>query len=123
MGIALFQAGQVYAMSALFGYYLRRVDARFQLEKLAGNFGAWGDETPRAASSPLPEEDYMDKQSLKGYIAAFGPEEVLRMTMIASTEAQMAMESQIAALFGDLRVLKDKLVNALGMVSSNEEAK
>ena len=27
----------------------------------------------------------------------------------------MAMESQVTALFGDLRALKDKLVNALGM--------
>jgi hypothetical protein len=119
--IALFQAGQVYAMSALFGYYLRRVDARYQLEKLAGNFGAWGEEAPEEQKNPFAE-DKEGADSLKGYISSFGPEEVQRMTTIASVEAQMAMESQVNALFGDLRVLKEKLVNALGMVSSNEEA-
>jgi len=119
--IALFQAGQVYAMSSLFGYYLRRVDARFQLEKLAGNFGAWGDETPADAENPFAADENSAK-SLKDYISNFGPQEVQRMTMIASVEAQMAMESQVTALFGDLRVLKEKLVNALGVVSSNEEA-
>jgi len=120
--IALFQAGQVYAMSSLFGYYLRRVDARYQLEKLAGNFGAWGDETPSdAAEDPFAGDDGA-AQSLKDYIAGFGPEEVQRMTTIASVEAQKAMESQVIALFGDLRVLKEKLVEALGVVSSNEEA-
>merc|ERR1740129_1270449 len=42
--------------------------------------------------------------------------------MIASVEAQMSMETQVTALFGDLRVLKEKLVNSLGVVTSNEEA-
>lgn len=119
--IALFQVGQVYAMSSLFGYYLRRADARFQLEKLAGNFGAWGDETPFEEENPFAK-DPEGAQSLKDYISTFGPEEVQRMTTIASVEAQMAMESQVTALFGDLRVLKEKLVNALGMSSSAEEA-
>lgn len=119
--IALFQAGQVYAMSSLFGYYLRRVDARFQLEKLAGTFGAWGDEAPSEVASPFAEEDQSSQQSLKDYVSTFGPEELQRMTTVASAEAHMAMESQVFALFGDLRVLKEKLVNALGPVSSNEE--
>lgn len=118
--IALFQAGQVYAMSALFGYYLRRVDARFQLEKLAGTFGAWGDETPSETESPFAQ-DQKQAQSLKDYVSNFGPEEMQRMTSIASVEAHMALESQVLALFGDLRVLKEKLVNALGPVMSNEE--
>ena len=30
------QAAQVYAASVLFGYFVRRVDARFNLEKAAG---------------------------------------------------------------------------------------
>lgn len=119
--IALFQAGQVYAMSALFGYYLRRVDARFQLEKLAGTFGAWGDEAADNDPEPFAGNDG-ELQSLKDYISKFGPQEVQSMTSVASVEAQMAMEAQVTALFGDLRVLKEKLVNALGMVSSNEEA-
>jgi len=119
--IALFQAGQVYAMSALFGYYLRRVDARFQLEKLAGTFGAWGDEAGGEDPEPFAWNDG-ELQSLKDYISKFGPQEVQSMTSVASVEAQMAMEAQVTALFGDLRMLKEKLVNSLGMVSSNEEA-
>merc|ERR550532_836016 len=35
------------------------------------------------------------------------------MTSIASVEAQMAMEAQVTALFGDLRVLKGKLEQAI----------
>lgn len=121
--IALFQAGQVYAMSAMFGYYLRRVDARFQLEKLAGNFGAWGDKTPVDVDAKNPyAQDKDAANSLKGYISSFGPGEVQRMWSITSVEAQMTMESQVTALFGDLRILKEKLVNALGAVSSPEEA-
>lgn len=119
--IALFQAGQVYAMSAMFGYYLRRVDARYQLEKLAGNFGAWGEKAPAETVNPFAE-DKAAADSLKGYINSFGPEEVQGMWAVTSVEAQMAMESQVTALFGDLRVLKDKLVSSLGMVSSPEEA-
>eukprot|EP00445_Apocalathium_hangoei_P024861 CAMPEP_0203931880 /NCGR_PEP_ID=MMETSP0359-20131031/70376_1 /ASSEMBLY_ACC=CAM_ASM_000338 /TAXON_ID=268821 /ORGANISM="Scrippsiella Hangoei, Strain SHTV-5" /LENGTH=364 /DNA_ID=CAMNT_0050861275 /DNA_START=33 /DNA_END=1127 /DNA_ORIENTATION=- len=119
--IALFQVGQVYAMSALFGYYLRRVDARYQLEKLAGNFGAWGETDAAEAPNPFAD-DKEGAQSLKEYISNFGPQEVARMTSIASAEAQMAMEHQVTALFGDLRILKEKLVNALGMVTSQEEA-
>jgi len=120
--IALYQAGQVYAMSSLFGYYLRRVDARYQLEMLAGNFQAGGDVSPSDAGKDPFEGDEGAVQSLKDYIAGFGPQEVQRMTTIASVEAQMAMESQVTALFGDLRVLKEKLVNTLGRVRSNEEA-
>eukprot|EP00435_Cladocopium_sp_Y103_P013579 s350_g3.t1 len=119
--IALFQAGQVYAMSAMFGYYLRRVDQRYQLEKLAGNFGAWGEKAPETTSNPF-SQDQGAADSLKGYIESFGADEVQSMWSVTSMEAQMAMESQVTALFGDLRALKDKLVNALGMVSSPEEA-
>eukprot|EP00931_Biecheleriopsis_adriatica_P048861 TRINITY_DN28233_c0_g1_i1.p1 TRINITY_DN28233_c0_g1~~TRINITY_DN28233_c0_g1_i1.p1 ORF type:complete len:433 (-),score=107.12 TRINITY_DN28233_c0_g1_i1:52-1320(-) len=119
--IALFQAGQVYAMSAMFGYYLRRVDARYQLEKLAGNFGAWGDKAPETTGNPF-SEDQGAADSLKAYISTFGPDEVQSMWAVTSAEAQMAMESQVTALFGDLRALKEKLVKALGMVSSPEEA-
>eukprot|EP00438_Fugacium_kawagutii_P032998 Skav236190 [mRNA] locus=scaffold3111:145746:150866:+ [translate_table: standard] len=122
--IALFQAGQVYAMSAMFGYYLRRVDQRYQLEKLAGNFGAWGE---KARICLFPDFGCI-LTAKQGYIESFGADEVQSMPWsVTSVEAQMAMESQawfilVTALFGDLRTLKDKLVTALGMVSSPEEA-
>jgi len=118
--IALFQCGQVYAMSSLFGYYVRRVDARFQLEKLAGAFGAWGDESSEPKAVKLSDETVA--QSLREYVTTFGPEELNRMRSIATVEAQMAMETQVSSLFGDLRVLKNKLLEAVGMVMSQEEA-
>merc|ERR1711874_710823 len=120
--ISLFQASQVYAMSALFGYYLRQVDARYQLEKLAGSLGAWGDDSITGSEFNPVAEDKGDVQSLKDYITTFGPKEVQRMTAIASVEARLALERQVTALFGDLRVLKEKLLSALGAVSTNEEA-
>jgi len=103
--IALFQAGQVYAMSVLFGYYVRRVDARYQLEKLLNSNLSDG-----------------DGDGLKFYVSNFGPDEMTKMTKIASAEAQLAMERQVSALFGDLRDLKEKLLEAVGMVASNQEA-
>lgn len=122
--IALFEAGQVYAMSSLFGYSLRNADQRFQLEKLAGNFGAWG--TDPSGDPDVPPNIMKDGgtpgKTLKQYIADFGPMEVQRMLSVASVEARTAMELQVSALFGDLRVLKDKFVNALGQVNSPEEA-
>jgi len=120
--IALFQAGQVYAMSAMFGYYLRRVDQRYQLEKLAGTFGAWGEEEASEEASNPFSQDPSAADSLKAYISSFGPDEVQSMWAVTSAEAQLAMEMQVTALFGDLRALKEKLVNALGMVNSPEEA-
>merc|ERR1740121_1252300 len=101
---------QVYAISAMFGYYLRQMDARYQLEKLVG--AASGD-----ASGPVEED-----RTLKEYISTFGEEEMKRMTNIASVEARMALEAQVAALFGDLRVLKEKFAAAIGPVFSEEEA-
>jgi len=125
--IALIQASQVYAMSSLFGYYLRRMDARYQLESLAGSFGAWGGGVPSASSRKsfgpiLAGQESGAENSLKDYINSFGPEQMLRMTSIASVEAQAAMERQVAALFGDLRLLKRQLRETLGTIGSPNEA-
>ena len=37
--ISKLQAAQVYAASVMFGYFLRKVDKRFQLEKAMGTLG------------------------------------------------------------------------------------
>lgn len=107
--IALFQASQVYAMSALFGYYLRRVEARFRLEKLV-------------SGTDLADDVVEEFASLKDYVSAFGPDEVQRMTSFVSVEAQLALERQVVALFGDLRLLKQGFIEALGPAGSAEEA-
>lgn len=138
--ISLFQAGQVYAMSSLFGYYLRSADARYQLEKLVGSLGAClrhdADKTSTSETSrgvhrrPAPrwmeprwaEGEAIATQSLKEYLAGFGPEAMQRITTAASAEAQVTTEVQVSALFGDLRVLKRRILEVVGEVSSREEA-
>jgi hypothetical protein len=118
--IPLFEAGQVYAMSALFGYSLRNFDKRFQLEKMAGSFGAWGEPDPGSAQTSF-QQDTNSGQSLKDYISSFGPEVLQNMISVSSIEARKAMELQVSSLFGDLGVLKEKFVTALGTVSSQQE--
>lgn len=114
--MALFQVGQVYAMSALFGYYLRRFDARFQLEKL-------GMRPDGLDAEGFSSDDSASAETLKDYISKFGPEDMARMTNVASLEAQLTMERQVSALFGDLRVLREKIVKALGVVESPDDAR
>lgn len=138
MRLALFQAGQTYAMSMLFGYYLRRMDARYQMDKLIGALGK-----PVAAPKPPPAEeepttrhrrpvpDWMDPHWTKGevrvekaladYIKGFGREELQKIRTVASAEAQAAMEAQVYALFGNLKALKLQMLGVVGRVSSNEE--
>lgn len=119
--MALCQASQVYGMSALLGYSLRNFDARFQLEKLAGTLGAWGEPYKGAGPNPFAEDDGTI-QSLSNYISSFGPEECKRLAQIASVEAQMAVELQISALFGNLHMLQNELKNAVGTVTDVQDA-
>ncbi len=42
------QAAQVYAASVMFGYFLRRVDARFQLERTLGTLPRSAEDSVRA---------------------------------------------------------------------------
>lgn len=136
--IALFQAGQVYAMSALFGYHLRGADTRYQLEKLMWSFGGGKQkrlhddrnryprkkrrEAPRWMELAWAKGEERADMSLKDYIASFGPEELQQIRSMASREAQVAMELQIAAVFGDLRKLKAKLLWAVGKPKSPADA-
>lgn len=124
----LFEAGQIYAMSCLFGYSLRNADQRLQLEKLAGNFGTWDEPVASegishlADDKPIRLKNESGTESLKKYLSTFGPEEVQRMLSISTMEARKVMELQISALFGDLRAMKEQFMNILGQVSSPEEA-
>lgn len=137
--IALFQAGQVYAMSALFGYHLRGADTRYQLEKLMWSFGGGKQKRlhddrnkyprkrrranpPRWMELAWAKGEERADMSLKDYIASFGPEELQQIRSMASREAQVAMELQIAAVFGDLRKLKAKILWAVGKPKTPADA-
>merc|ERR1712048_654300 len=102
--------GQIYAMSALFGYSLRNFDKRYQMEKMLGSFGSWGDE--EASSGKRSGEQ--DLGSLKEYIASFGPSVLQNMMSVSSVEARKSMSLQVVALFGDLESLKKKVIKAVG---------
>jgi len=122
----------------LFGYYLRRFDARYQMDKLVGALGkpVAAPQRPPAEEAPAarhrrPVPYWMDphwtkgevrvEQSLADYIKGFGREELRKIRTVASAEAQAAMEAQVYALFGNLKELKLQLFGAVGRVSTNEE--
>eukprot|EP00913_Durusdinium_trenchii_P000003 g3.t1 len=114
--IAMYQAGQVYAMSALFGYYLRRADVRYQLDKIVSLHDAGDDnddleigETRKRRRRPVPRwmelswamlgaarSESRADVSLKDYIQSFGPDELRQIRSLASAEAQATMELQIS---------------------------
>eukprot|EP00746_Dinoflagellata_sp_MGD_P090861 gnl/MRDRNA2_/MRDRNA2_35920_c0_seq2.p1 gnl/MRDRNA2_/MRDRNA2_35920_c0~~gnl/MRDRNA2_/MRDRNA2_35920_c0_seq2.p1 ORF type:complete len:459 (+),score=113.75 gnl/MRDRNA2_/MRDRNA2_35920_c0_seq2:120-1496(+) len=120
----LFEASQVYAMSCLFGYWLRNADQRFQLEKLAdqryqleklmGNSGV------QSKSSLLGGNlSSIGSKYLKDYISSFEAENFRDLKN--AMEARKAIELQVTALFGDLKVLRDEYTSVLRMVTSREE--
>ncbi|CAJ1336876.1 unnamed protein product [Effrenium voratum] len=132
--IALYQAGQVYAMSALFGYYLRRADVRYQLDKLV-SYDVQEEPDPDESGRkrhrrPVPrwmelawaQSETRGDMSLKDYIQNFGPEELRQIRSLASAEAQAVMELQVSGLFGNLRVLKSRLLEALEGAENEQEA-
>eukprot|EP00747_Dinoflagellata_sp_TGD_P190454 gnl/TRDRNA2_/TRDRNA2_52261_c0_seq1.p1 gnl/TRDRNA2_/TRDRNA2_52261_c0~~gnl/TRDRNA2_/TRDRNA2_52261_c0_seq1.p1 ORF type:complete len:476 (-),score=91.02 gnl/TRDRNA2_/TRDRNA2_52261_c0_seq1:188-1537(-) len=89
----LFELGWVYAACAKFGYSLRKMEKRFQLEKMAGSFGG----------------------SLTDYLSSFFESELQQnMVAISSNEARQSMDLHIGSLFGDHMDMKEKFVSALG---------
>ena len=96
--LPLFNIGQAYALTVQYGYVLRRADARWQLERMAG----------KALSS------------FSSYMKSFGPG-AFQDAMI-SVEAHVAAKLQVEALFGDLRDLRSALLNALQKRKANREA-
>ncbi|CAE7445395.1 unnamed protein product [Symbiodinium sp. CCMP2592] len=134
--ISLYQASQVYAMSALFGYFLRQADIRYQLDKLV-SLGS-KDVPPEASQHegrkkhrrPVPrwmelqwvQSETQSDVSLKDYIERFGPAELRQIRTVASAEARYTLEIQIGALFGNLRDLKSRLMKAIEGARNDEEA-
>jgi hypothetical protein len=120
--IARFQAGQIYGMAALFGYYIRNVGARFQLEKSFSAFGLEGT-VPSADQgvSALVGGDERAVKALKDYVSSFSADDMQRMRHFESLEAQVAFHIQLSALFGDLKSLRQNLLRTVGPVSSDEE--
>nr|GMD33991.1 UV-B-induced protein At3g17800, chloroplastic-like [Ipomoea batatas] len=126
--ISKLRVGQVYAASVMYGYFLKRVDQRFQLEKSmkalpqgldkedSGIQQVGGDssDTPLRSSSSHPEvvswpdggigsrgfDTEMKPSRLRTYVMSFDGETLQRYATIRSKEAINIIEKHTEALFG-----------------------
>lgn len=119
--ISKLRVGQVYAASIMYGYFLKRVDQRFQLEKSMKTL-PWGaeaedttikqsmpDESRPYVGTPHPEgsspssggfADRIKPCRLRTYVMSFDPETLQKYAAIRSKEAFGIIEKHTEALFG-----------------------
>lgn len=135
--ISKIKLGKLYAASIMYGYFLRRVDQRFQLERTMKTLPEGFDEDKvryeEREPSPMsrlwdpdsliripPNDDgtigesFMDggegkSYRLRSYVMYLDAETLQRYATIRSKEAISLIEKQTQALFGrpDIRVLED----------------
>ncbi|KAJ8492151.1 hypothetical protein OPV22_013872 [Ensete ventricosum] len=126
--ISKLRIGQVYAASVMYGYFLKRVDQRFQLEK-SMNTLPWGsDKEEIAIKQAMPDESRPFTESrisnpelsswsspgfsqgafgngaksslLRSYVMSFDSDTLQRYVTIRSKEAFTTIEKHTEALFG-----------------------
>ncbi|GMH35743.1 hypothetical protein BSKO_03611 [Bryopsis sp. KO-2023] len=136
------QMAQVYAASVMFGYFLRRVDKRFQL---AQSFGMLPDDQEDAAqtleklfneAASAASSDDLDspstsssssgagsgssagigqkKSPLRKYVESFDEETMKEMARMVSKEGSDLVERQTVGLFGDIKTLQQEMQEAVG---------
>lgn len=116
--ISKLRVGQVYAASVMYGYFLRRVDQRFQLEKTMKVLPQGKDDTEHAISDneafknaqPHPEVSSWSASGvgfaevkpsrLRTYVMSFDGETLHKYASIRSKEAISIIEKHTEALFG-----------------------
>lgn len=126
--------GKLYAASIMYGYFLKRVDERFQLEKTMKTLAPkpnqqivfenlqpnpfWDMEslvqiTPDGEEISLDDEK-SNPNKLRSYVSQLDADTLQRYATIRSKEAVSLIEKQTQALFGrpDIKVLDDGSVNA-----------
>lgn len=122
--ISKLRVGQVYAASVMYGYFLKRVDQRFQLEKSMKTL-PWGSDVEESAikqamidesvpsvqpeiphpevsswSSPSFGQGGMKPCRLRSYVMSFDSDTLQRHATIRSKEAFSIIEKHTEALFG-----------------------
>jgi len=128
--ISKLQAAQVYAASVMFGYFLRRVDRRFSLEKAVGTLPKSQEETLKTleamfntAEAPSVNPDYPDMHSqgssaagvsLRQYVEQFDQSTLSETARIVSMEGVTLVERHTAALFGSIESLSKQMQEAMG---------
>jgi hypothetical protein len=127
--------GKLYAASMMYGYFLKRVDERFQLEKTMKTLPPspkqqiivennlqpnpfWDMEslvqiTPDGEEISLDDEE-SNLNKLRSYVWRLDADTLQRYATIRSKEAVSLIEKQTQAMFGrpDIKVLDDGTVNA-----------
>lgn len=143
--ISKIKLGKLYAASIMYGYFLKRVDERFQLERSMNTLPRGFTEGQSSFAEPVPQSPFWDPDSLiriqpdydiddEGFMGSYGDEgqsyrlrsyvmyldtETLqRYATIRSKEAISLIERQTQALFGrpDIKISEDGSLGA-----SNDE--
>lgn len=126
--------GKLYAASIMYGYFLKRVDERYQLERSMNTLPEGFNEDQARFQAPTPEKQLWDPDSLivippddddggglrdsgsdgeshrlKSYVMYLDAETLQRYATIRSKEAISLIEKQTQALFGqpDIMVTED----------------
>ncbi|KAK7366995.1 hypothetical protein VNO80_09000 [Phaseolus coccineus] len=141
--ISKIKLGKLYAASIMYGYFLKRVDERFQLDRSMGTLPKDLGKT-KTFEEPSPgiklwdpdslitvqdydddsysDSDYMDTEGksfrLRAYVMQLDAETLQRLATVRSKEAISLIEKQTQALFGrpDIRVSDDGSIE-----TSNDE--
>lgn len=139
--ISKIKLGKLYAASVMYGYFLRRVDERYQLERSMNTLPeGFGEEEvtfeePKLDSRPLWDPDsliriypddgdgesvveYGNKEKpykLRSYVMYLDAETLQRYATVRSKEAISVIEKQTQALFGrpDIMVAEDGSLDAV----------
>ncbi|CAN1266746.1 UV-B-induced protein At3g17800, chloroplastic [Linum perenne] len=112
--ISKLRVGQVYAASVMYGYFLKRVDQRFQLEKtmkvlpsgsdkgktMEYDVKTSGTDAWAGGISPDGFGSGMKPSRLRSYVMSFDGDTLQRYATIRSKEAVTIIEKHTEALFG-----------------------
>lgn len=132
------QSAQVYAASIMFGYFLSRVDQRFQLTKSLGMlpsedaverlerlFASAEDEVQEegqgAAGGAGGDNVKKNRGALRKYIESFDQETMMNAARLCSVEGAALVERQTEALFGDAHELQREMQDAVGLDAGSAE--
>ncbi|KAL1192535.1 UV-B-induced protein [Cardamine amara subsp. amara] len=134
--ISKIKLGKLYAASAMYGYFLRRVDQRYQLERTMKTLPKRPEKTRERFEEPSPpyplwdpdsliriqpeeydpdeyaigrNEDESSSYGLRSYVTYLDSDTLQRYATLRSKEAMTLIEKQTQALFGrpDIRILED----------------
>lgn len=127
--ISKIKLGKLYAASIMYGYFLKRVDQRFQLERTMKTLPEGFTKEQEGPEDPLPANRLWDPDSLirvppdegvdidvvgksyrlRSYVMYLDGETLQRYATIRSKEAISLIEKQTQALFGrpDIRIAAD----------------